>query len=326
MNESDTKTARSLEDVARISAELDVATDADALLASLGIAADVWTLDRDRTLEAITDDLYRGDTSRSDKFGAAYDARRAELMAGQPAVSRAVGTAESNAAPGDPPNVRTPLPSASRPQLATFQRADVVTSSPDFDPDATAQVDNRRVLDGLRSKGIPFAEGAPVVVPPATPVTHQQSGETVVTDARDLHAALRARGIAIGGDPPSVSRVPTASPGATSLHAPPPPPIPGSPDQTSEIDATKLAAALAARGIPFGREAAPQLPMPLERFAEIQAALTRSQDRIGVLAYFRVTAAQWTATLQQMGAAMTASPALGARYEELLRKALQHGR
>ncbi|NUP12482.1 MAG: hypothetical protein HOW73_41080 [Polyangiaceae bacterium] len=62
-------------------------------------------------------------------------------------------------------------------------------------PDETAQVDGRKVLEALRSRGIPFDEKAPAVLPAATPITGEQSGETAVVDGTNVRAALVARGI-----------------------------------------------------------------------------------------------------------------------------------
>ncbi|NUP10718.1 MAG: hypothetical protein HOW73_32135 [Polyangiaceae bacterium] len=422
-----------LERIASLCAELDLTTEPDALLRSNGLERPQWDAMREQLLEAMAEEMDRGDATRADRFAVAYAFRRDELL-GEATVKTLTVETPTGATPAAPSrSIESEGTRVPTPQLASFQLASPPAAPAAFDADATAQVDNRKVIEALKSRGIPFDDKAPIVVPPSTPITHEQSGATLLADARDVHAALRARGIAIGGEPtspapsatvaapnpvdpettappntraiadairsravpfdenapvvppppgpiaaqsgetlvadaraihaalaargipigpPSASA--TANPPAgsslplgpqTSQLAPASPPRPaqplmaapaiaGAPGETTEIDATKLSAALSARGIPFGREATsappptarPSQPMPVERFAQIQAALTRSRDRDGVLAYFQVPPAQWAAVVQQMGAAMAASPALRAQYEELLRKALQHGR
>jgi len=62
--------------------------------------------------------------------------------------------------------------------------------------------------------------------------------------------------------------------------------------------------------------------MPIERFAQIRAALVRSHDQDTVLAHFELTVAQWTSIAQQMSAIMIRSQPLRARFEQLYQAAL----
>lgn len=63
--------------------------------------------------------------------------------------------------------------------------------------------------------------------------------------------------------------------------------------------------------------------MPIERFAQIQAALTRSRDRDEVLRHFGVEPQTWQAVAGTMSTALTASESLRSRYEDPYRRAMQ---
>jgi len=65
------------------------------------------------------------------------------------------------------------------------------------------------------------------------------------------------------------------------------------------------------------------LPIPLERFALVQAALTKSRDRDGVLRHYGFEPDGWKVVAAQLGAALSASAGLRARYEELYREAMK---
>ncbi|NUO48681.1 MAG: hypothetical protein HOV80_07480 [Polyangiaceae bacterium] len=120
---------------------------------------------------------------------------------------------------------------------------------------------------------------------------------------------MAARGIAIGGQ--ASPETPTPTP-ARSLP------------RTDKLSLADLEAG--ARASRAQAEAYAPEPMSIERFAEIQAALTKSRDRDGVLAFYGLALQQWRTVVEQMGNAMNESPALKAQYEQHYRKALQHGR
>ncbi|MBL8742280.1 MAG: hypothetical protein JNK04_14325 [Myxococcales bacterium] len=108
-------------------------------------------------------------------------------------------------------------------------------------------------------------------------------------------------------------------------NAPAKPPPPSAPQQqsgqTELIKAFDLGELLGSRKTEL--DPAPALPMPLERFAQVQAALTKSRDRDAVLHHFGIEPAAWHAVAGAMSAALAASESLRSRYEDLYRQAMQ---
>lgn len=107
--------------------------------------------------------------------------------------------------------------------------------------------------------------------------------------------------------------------------APANPPLPSGPQQqsghTELIKAFDLDELLGSRKTELAP--VPPLPMAIERFARVQAALTKSRDRDGVLRHFGLDPAAWQAVAGAMTAALTASESLRSRYEDLYRRAMQ---
>jgi len=368
--------------IARRSAELDVATDPAPVLETYGLTIEAWLDIQDDFLAQIADDLDRGETERAELFSATYDQRRGELLGAESSANDNGGHATGSvlAAPPD----AAIGPATAPPSLATFQHGVVPSTVAEPDPDATAMLDNRAAIHGMKNRGVPFDLGAPAIpVPPPQAIIEDQSGEKLA-DMRDIRAALAARGIAIGPDtnPPIAPPVAVASPLPADLDAdataeidsrqivaalrergilpfdkdaPPAAPPPSSAqDQSGEtqlIDARDIRASLAARGIQIGDSAPPKqrrteamdltdfqaqvaaklaqdpsrapLPIPLERFALVQAALTKSRDRDGVLRHYGFEPDGWKVVAAQLGAALSASAGLRARYEELYREAMK---
>ncbi len=238
-----------LAQLARRCAELDIATDPEPVLKAYGLTADAWLDLQERFLAQIADDLDRGETERADLFSATYENRRSELLGGEQIAN---DNALSNAAPSAA--IAPPIAAAqpSTPALATLQQPATPATAAEPDPDATAMVDNRAVIEAAKTRAVPFDLNAPAIaVPPPKEITEAQSGETQLTEALDLHAVLASRGIAIGTGPkPPAAPAPAAPVAAADV------------DATAEIDTRQLTAMLQAKGIlPFDKDA-PAAPPP----------------------------------------------------------------
>jgi len=339
-----------LAQLARRSAELDIASDPEPILRGYGLSNEAWLDLQERFLAQIADDLDRGETERASLFSATYEHRRGELLgAGQ--IANDNGNQLTATASPAAPDVAGSLPPA--PVLATFQQPASPATAAEPDPDATAMVDSRAVADAAKTRAVPFDLNAPAIaVPPPKEITEAQSGETQLTEALDLRAVLASKGIALAPQsssapgPSPVPTVPTVDVNATAevdtrqltamlqqrgilpfdKNAAAVPPAASPPQlqsgKTELFEQLDLSAMLAARGVP--QATAPQaLPVPLERFAQVQASLTKSRDRDGVLRHFGIEPATWHSIAATMGAALTASPILRSQYDELYREAMK---
>lgn len=232
--------------VARRCAELDIVTDPEPVLKGYGLSPEAWLAAQEQLLAEIADDLDRGETERANLFSATYEARRRELLGDEELAN------DNGALPSSVPE--TGVVALPAPAQATFQQglSPVAPAEAEADPDATAMVDNRAVLEAAKTRAVPFDLNAPAIaVPPPKEITEAQSGETQLTEKLDLHAVLASRGIAIG-------------PGAKPPAAPPPaPPVAtAEADATAELDTRQLTAMLQAKGIlPFDKDA-PAVPPP----------------------------------------------------------------
>ncbi len=346
--------------IAHVAAEIDLHGRADEVLARHALNPERWAERKTKLLEQLSDQLDRGDPSDAASFRSSYEQRRAELL----------GDLQAEAAPARASTELQPPPAGSvEAGSAPERRPDA-----NVDPDATGSVDNRKVVEALRQRGIPFQAGSPGQAPAAHPLA-EQSGETLLTDGRAVHAALAARGIAVGGREPHtaapVLEAPSTAPAST----------PGVPDphETGMIDVSKLQASLASGGVPFDphRQPAPapqpqvqgsdetvmapvpqataiplphneagategleltnfqeqmqhfmamqargELPMSVERYAEVQAALAKDPDRNAVLARFGYASHVWHAVAAMMGSALNRSAPLRLQYDQLYRQAL----
>jgi hypothetical protein len=145
----------------------------------------------------------------------------------------------------------------------------------------------------------------------AQPMSAGPDGDVDATaqiDTRHLLGVLRERGILpFDRDAPAM---------------PPPPSAPQEQSgQTELIQALDLEALLAARKTEL--VSAPTLPIPIARFAEIQAALSKSRDRDGVLRHFGFEPHAWQAIAVATNTALAASGSLRSLYEDLYRRATQ---
>lgn len=115
---------------------------------------------------------------------------------------------------------------------------------------------------------------------------------------------------------PAASSVrPPAAPVPEALPLPPPSDL----DETGGIDLARLrAAVLPFRAAPTSRPDPTELPMPLERYAAIGAALAAPGDPGPVLSRFGLRRETWDMTIRQMASAFEARPELKARYRELI--------
>jgi hypothetical protein len=177
-------------------------------------------------------------------------------------------------------------------------------ASAEVDVDATGMTDNRAVVQALKARGLPFdPSAAPALPPPPAPAEpHDQSGETVEVDATEIRAKLRAMGIGVE-DAASAPRQPAAAPPPTAA-----PPARG----TEKLDLSEFQAKV---------RALQALPMPIERFAALQAELSRSADRAATLRARGVDPATWPDVLRAFGEAMKLHPNLREQYERLLQQA-----
>ncbi len=339
-----------LAQLARRSAELDIASDPEPLLRGYGLSKEAWLELQERLLAQIADDLDRGETERANLFSATYEHRRGELLGAEQIANDNGDQLTATASPAAR-DVAGSLPAA--PVLATFQQPASPATPAEPDPDATAMVDSRAVADAAKTRAVPFDLSAPAIaIPPPKEITEAQSGETQLTEALDLRVVLASKGIVLAPQsssvpgPSPVPKVPTVDVNATAevdtrqltavlqqrgilpfdKNAPAAPPAASPPQQqsgkTELVEQLDLSAMLAARGAQQAT-AAPALPVPIERFAQVQAALTKSRDRDGVLRHFGIDPPAWHSMAAAMGAALTSSPGLRSRYDELYREAMK---
>jgi hypothetical protein len=157
----------------------------------------------------------------------------------------------------------------------------------------TEAIDFEAVQNMLQKGSTPFADAT-------------ERPTTVGTEAIDLAAVQKMLGTGptpfsgIAAPPPSIPVGPTSGRGAPHELA------------TDEIRLSTAAAAL-----PFENNG----PMTVERYAQIQAAITTDPDPGSVLGRFGVSLQDWGAVHSDMRARFKADPALRARYEQLLREA-----
>ena len=232
-----------LAQLARRSAELDIASEPEPLLRGYGLSKEAWLELQDRFLAQIADDLDRGETERANLFSATYEHRRGELLGAEHIANDNGDQLTATASPAAP-DVAGGTPAA--PVLATFQQPASPAVAAEVDPDATAMVDRRAIADAAKTRAVPFDLNAPAIaVPPPKEIAEAQSGETQLTEALDLRAVLASRGIALapeGSSAPNPSPVPTVP--TVDVNA------------TAEVDTRQLTAVLQQRGIlPFDKNA-----------------------------------------------------------------------
>lgn len=194
----------------------------------------------------------------------------------------------------------------------------------------------------LRAAGPAVPFGARPAAPPAPPppppppLPAQERPTSVATEAVDFEemhrmlakgptpfpaASERPASVATEAiDLEAVQRMLGTGPVPFSGTAAPPPSLPVRPPETSPMaysvptEEVRLAAAVA---LPFEQQG----PMTVERYAQIQAAITTDPDPGSVLGRFGVSLQDWGAVHTDMRARFKADPALRARYEQLLREA-----
>lgn len=151
-------------------------------------------------------------------------------------------------APTPPP---MPLPMRVAPAPPPLIPASTAPSS--TGPDSTGELDQLRLKEGLFQRGIPFAQNAGATPPPPSPaVPVHQSGETVLADARELHAKLEARGVRVAAENP-----PSGAGGDSTVLARMKQAFGQSqPGETKLVDPGAIAQPLPFRGVP----AVPQKP------------------------------------------------------------------
>ncbi|MBL9028308.1 MAG: hypothetical protein JNL21_39315 [Myxococcales bacterium] len=208
---------------------------------------------------------------------------RAEAFADayEEARAKLLGTAPADRAPRSKPE---PIDPTAREPAA------------EVDVDATGMTDNRAVVQALKDRGLPFdSSAAPAPPPPPAPSEPKdQSGETVEVDATEMREKLRAMGIGVEASPPPS---PTTTPATRG---------------TEKLDLSEFQAKV---------RALQSLPMPVDRFAALQAELARSPDRAATLRARGVDPATWPDVLRAFGEAMKLHPNLREQYERLLHEA-----
>ncbi len=142
----------SLEDAATIRALLDAGIDPERALRGHDLPSKDWELAEESLLAELADEVDRGERARMDAYQAAYR----NALAAAPRESTQT-TALAGAAT-----------SASTASSVVAPPADT------FNPDATAQADNRAILVALANRGVPFAKAGPPV--PAPPVIATAAG------------------------------------------------------------------------------------------------------------------------------------------------------
>ncbi len=331
-----------MERMAALRAELDLSDHPEEVLARESLTGPAWNAALESLLFELADEVDRSDTARLERFADVYEETRAKLL----------GTAPGDRPPRSKPEPIDPSAGSTAPEVdvdatgMTDNRAVVQALKArglPFDPLAapaprpppapiepsdqsgeTVEVDATEIRAKLRAMGIGVEERAPAPTPIAPPSAPQAPA------------------------PPPAPE--PASPLISFPEPEPPPPAPAPTtdppdvDGTQEMDAAKVREALVSRGVPFAPPpaAAPAsrgtekldlsefqakvralqaLPMPVERFATLQAELSRSADRAATLRARGVDPATWPDVLRAFGEAMKLHPNLREQYERLLQQA-----
>lgn len=329
-----------LERIAALRAELDVSDHPEDVLTRESLTRPAWDTALESLLAELADEVDRSDTARAERFADVYEETRAKLL-GSPPEDR---PPRSKPEPIDP-TADEPVVDVDATGL-TDNRAVVQALKArglPFDPTAapappppptptepsdqsgeTVEVDATEIRAKLRAMGIGVEQTASAPAPSPLPSAPQ----------------------APAPQPAPKPTAPVVSFPEPEPPSPPPPPATDPPDLdgTQEMDANKVREALASRGIPFapmpaaspgsrGTEkldlsefqakvrALQSLPMPVERFATLQAELSRSSDRAATLRARGVDPATWPDILRAFGEAMKLHPTLREQYERLLHEA-----
>lgn len=207
------------EDAATVRALLDGGIELEGALRGCDIATKDWELAEESLLAELADEVDRGERARMDAYQAAY--RKA--LAAAPSKSNQP-KAQADAATSAPTASAVAAPPAGA-----------------FDPDATAQADNRAILVALANRGVPFAKAGPPM--PAPPVVSaggdDQSGETAELDMRAIRASLAEKPL------------PFAGAGSAPPRSAPAPASGADVDATGILDNSKVLEGLRNRGVPF---------------------------------------------------------------------------
>lgn len=172
---------------------------------------------------------------------------------------------------------------------------------PALDLDSTAPLDPRFALKANAKQALPFVKQGPAVAPAPLPIA-DQSGETAMIDVSAFRAQYASASARVGlreGTPLESSAVD----GGAAIHM----------SSTGE-------------SLRAGSAPVEVLPMPVERFAVMQAALSSGQPLSEVLHRFGVGAPEWPEIVDRFANATSDSPVLRAQYEGFLRKAHEHRR
>ncbi len=177
---------------------------------------------------------------------------------------------------------------------------------PDHTADLPPPTELRQRLEAARvpfgrapsASGPTEAPGKGTAVPPppvpAPPVPASDAGGTEEVDMKEVRRKLRELGV-----------IPFERRPETSDASPPSPPAPPSPALDATVAATTLPT--------------------LARFAEIQAAITRTNNLAGTLARFEMTEDAFGEVSRSFAKLMREAPAVKAEYERLYFEQLQRG-
>lgn len=168
-----------LDELGALRGEIDVTDDVTHVLRTRDLDPAAFAEAEARLLEAIADALDRGDPEPLQRYRLAYErVRGAQSAAGAPVLAPAATDAFDGTAAIDIGSLaaalNAPLP---------------FTREPADDPMATAHLDIRTVLAGLKAAQ-PFGAAPQAPAPSARPVV-EQSGETEELDVSALRASLK---------------------------------------------------------------------------------------------------------------------------------------
>lgn len=330
-----------MERMAALRAELDLTDHPEEVLARESLTGPAWNAALESLLAELADEVDRSDTARLERFAEVYEETRSKLLGtapeDRPPRSKLEPIDPSAEAPASEVDVDATGMTDNRavvqalkarglpfdPNAAPAAPPVPVATDPSDQSGETVEVDATEIRAKLRAMGVGVQETAPVPAPMAP-------------SAPQAPAPLPAPEPA----PPLVS-FPEPEP-----PSPPPAPVSDPPDMdgTQEMDAKKVREALASRGIPFAQPPAARpatrgtekldlsefqarvralqaLPMPMERFAALQAELSRSTDRAATLRARGVDPTTWPDVLRAFGEAMKVHPNLREQYERFLREA-----
>lgn len=290
---------------AEIRAAIDLGEEKAAVLRAHGTSVDAWAALEQSVIEAIADQIDRGEVELVQAFQRAYDANvgtRPEPPQNlvEPAI-RAPRIEPTPIAFHPAPPVATPLPVG--PRAAPPIHIATASAVP---PNAHTVAPNRDVLEALLDRGaLPFAgEARPPVAKSAQPVV--QSGATVAPNANVLQSLLAGGALPFGGE----ARAPS---GPSNLRPA---------DIASRSTAAPTADAGKAPALPFGAPK-PQSDaglMPLDRYAEITATLEKEGNPMKTFERIGATPESWMALVLTYSKLFANDRALEAQFEALMRR------